>query len=381
MNLPEQLAADYTQCCGGEAVAVARSLHNLDGSPGTTWLAVDPENVVFYFRTVDSTFCRKTFKLSAASRMEVRVDGDRAVWRGRFPEAVYELNFPLWDISVLNRIVHLWKPDITDVLGKPPEALTPVVAFCAAMHALLNAGIGADEVELEWMSGHIPDAEAVKHGGAWLSLNGLDPLLTSLAGLLTNQQKECLLANLVSCVMARGELRAEDLDLIERFRAATGVNETKFNQIRDVLAVKNSISVVTTTNDDQLLDLSSTSPTVLFAASLAALSACDDETDASEEAYLNRLIPRPVVVTESRALLGFLKVEGLFELLPKHLDEAQRHCLMTNLIGLAMVDGELRPVEQELIARFQSAMGVSEDDFLSYLDVVLAKNNLSVLTA
>lgn len=378
MNLPAQLAEDFQRLEAAGPRAVARSLQNLDGSLGNTWLAVGAEELVFYFRPLGGAYSRKSFKLSSARRMESRLEGGMAIWRGRFPEAVYELTFPVWDIRVLNQITHLWKPEATDVLGPAPTALDAASAFCASIHALVESGTTADEVELEWMGQRIPDTESVRLGGAWLSLHGEDKLAASLTRLLTPQQRECLLANLISCAMVRGSLAEPERKLIDRFKNALRLDAERFDQILTVLTIKDGIGVITAGEGDAMLDLSTSSPAILFAAALLALSACDDETHPAEEAYLARLIPQAVVVSEGRSALSFVELDGLLDSLSKRLDEAQRHCLMTNLIGMAMVDGKLHAAEQELIGRFREAMDISESDFLAYLDVILAKNNLSV---
>ena len=110
-----------------------------------------------------------------------------------------------------------------------------------------------------------------------------------------------------------------------------------------------------------------------------AMSECDEEKHETEEAYLRRLVERVEVVTESARLLEYKGMDGLIESLPGPLDDIQCRCLMVNLLGLAMVDGQLKGPEQELIGRFHQALQVSDDDFHLYLEVLLAKNNLAVL--
>ena len=201
-----------------------------------------------------------------------------------------------------------------------------------------------------------------------------------LPDVMSMQQRECLLANQISVSMADGVLRSAEQGAIEKFRAAMQVKADRFESIFHALLIKNRIITIFGDPADGLLDLSSSSPVVISAACLLAMSECDEEKHETEESFLKRLIAREEVMKESNALLEFKGLEGLIEAL-ESLNEDQRRCLMANLLGLAMVDGELKVKEQELIGRFQKAMNISDEDFHWFLEVLLAKNNLSVLVA
>ena len=379
MTLPTILSEDFEKVAGRPPEEVARALYNLDGSLGATWMATDGFYLVFYYKPTGGNFCRKAFTFGDALRVDTKAEACFAVFRVRFPEATYELRFSLWDIGVLDRIARYWNPERTEFLAAAPKSLTPLSAFCAGVHAILEVDGDADENELDWLSQRIPDQKAIQEGGAWLSAHGVDRLLLLLPGLLTPQQRECLLANLIGAAMSDNVLRSAEQELIERFQEAMEIKPERCESILGTLLVKNQIGAVIEESAGGLIDVSSDSPVVIFAACLVAMSECDEEKHATEEAYLRRLVERDEVVTESARLLEFKGLDGLVASLPGPLDEAQCRCLMVNLLGLAMVDGQLKGEEQELVARFHEALQVADEDFHFYLEVLLAKNNLSVL--
>lgn len=379
MNLPTIVAEDFDKFAGRPPECVVRSLYNLDGSLGATWMATDGFYLVFYYKPSGGNYCRKAFSISDALRVDAKAEACFTVFRVRFPEAAYVLRFSLWDISVLDRIVRFYNPDKTEILGEAPKALLPLAAFCAGIHAILLADTEADEGELQWLSQRIPDQSAIQKGCAWLAFNGQERLMEVIPDVLMMQQRECLLANQISVAMHDGILRSSEQALIEAFRRAMQVTEERFKSIFDALLIQNHMGAIAADMESGLLDVSSTSPIVIAAACLTAMSECDDEKHSTEEAYLKRLFSRAEVINESNALLEYKGVEGLMKSLTELLDEDQRRCLMANLLGLAMVDGELKVKEQELIGRFQKAMNISGEDFHWFLEVLLAKNNLNVL--
>lgn len=379
MTLPTILAEDFAKVAGRKPEAVARALYSLDGSLGATWMATDGFYLVFYYKPSGGNFCRKAFTFADALRVETKAETCFAIFRVRFPEATYELRFSLWDIAVLDRIARYWNPERTEFLAAAPRVLTPLSAFCAGVHAILEVDGNADDVELEWLSQRIPDTQAIQDGGAWLSAHGVNRLLPLLADVMTPQQRECLLANLIAAAMSDDILHTSEQELIDRFQEALGIRSERADAILGVILVKNQIGAVISESAGGLIDVSSTSPVVIFAACLMAMSECDQEKHATEETYLRRLVEREEVVTESAKLLEFKGLDGLIGSLPGPLDETQSRCLMVNLLGLAMVDGQLRSEEQELVARFHDALKISDEEFHWFLEVLLAKNNLSVL--
>ena len=379
MNLPTILAEDFEKFAGRQPECVARALYNLDGSLGATWMATDGFYLVFYYKPSGGNYCRKAFSISDALRVEAKTETCFAIFRVRFPEAAYELRFSLWDISVLDRIARYWNPDKTEIMGTAPESLTPLTAFCAGIHSMLLADTEADEVELQWLSQRIPDQTAIQEGCAWLAYSGRDRLMEVLPKVLTMQQRECLMANQISVAMFDGVLCSKEQALLEQFWKAMQIKDDRYKSIFDALLIKHHWGTISGDMESGLLDVSSTSPIVVAAAAMTAMSECDEEKHATEEAYLKRLFGREEVVKESAALLEYKGVEGVSKALAEFLNEEQRRCLMANLLGLAMVDGELASKEQELIGKFQKAMQIADDDFLWFLEVFLAKNNLAVL--
>lgn len=62
------------------------------------------------------------------------------------------------------------------------------------------------------------------------------------------------------------------------------------------------------------------------------------------------------------------------------LSDAQRMCILVNLIDSSLSDGQPEPEEQVLFGKFLQAFGVSETRFKPFFEVILLKNDRSVFT-
>jgi uncharacterized tellurite resistance protein B-like protein len=62
------------------------------------------------------------------------------------------------------------------------------------------------------------------------------------------------------------------------------------------------------------------------------------------------------------------------------LSDAQKMCILTNILDSSLSDGSAAPQEQELFAKFLQAFDVSEERFKPFFEVIAMKNDRSVFT-
>lgn len=60
------------------------------------------------------------------------------------------------------------------------------------------------------------------------------------------------------------------------------------------------------------------------------------------------------------------------------LTDAQKMCILVNLIDSSLADGQPEREEQELFAKFLTAFGISEDRFRPFFEVIALKHDRSV---
>jgi uncharacterized tellurite resistance protein B-like protein len=134
-------------------------------------------------------------------------------------------------------------------------------------------------------------------------------------------------------------------------------------------------------------------PHFAFAASLLYMMGADGEYDNEEIGHLlsvlggsndgnsigvgannKALLDRAVKYVRKNSLDSFLA-----EAAPK-LTDAQKMCIMVNLIDSSLADGQAEGEEQALFAQFMGAFGISEERFRPFFEVIVLKNDRSVFT-
>jgi len=62
------------------------------------------------------------------------------------------------------------------------------------------------------------------------------------------------------------------------------------------------------------------------------------------------------------------------------LSDAQKICILTNLLDSSLSDGTPEPEEQALFGKFLNAFGIAESRFRPFFEVIVIKNDRSVFT-
>jgi len=105
----------------------------------------------------------------------------------------------------------------------------------------------------------------------------------------------------------------------------------------------------------------------------------DDSIDASEDDYIKKLFEsRQDLLQEGLAFFKNHDAEKLFEELA-YLNRQQALCCLAHLFEAGMADGALRSSEQKFIRSFASALRIDEEELNAVRDVLLVKNQISVM--
>ena len=112
---------------------------------------------------------------------------------------------------------------------------------------------------------------------------------------------------------------------------------------------------------------------------LMYLSSVDNDIAVEEDHYI-----REVCKNKSKILTSALKFykaynfEEFLSAMPE-LNQEQQLCFLANLMELGMCDGTLHRSEMNLIKRFTKFVNLSKDEYTTIKQVLIIKNNLSVL--
>lgn len=135
-------------------------------------------------------------------------------------------------------------------------------------------------------------------------------------------------------------------------------------------------------------------PHLAFATSLLYMMSADGEMDHEEIGHLLSVLGGADqgngtvgVGAQNQALLdNALKyrrknsIDTFLKEAAPLLSDAQKMCMLINLIDSSLVDGTPEPEEQVLFGKFLQAFGVSEERFRPFFEVIVLKNDRSVFT-
>ena len=132
-------------------------------------------------------------------------------------------------------------------------------------------------------------------------------------------------------------------------------------------------------------------PHLAFATSLVYVMGADNEMDPEEIGHLLAVLGGSSqggsigVGANNRALLDQAMrivrtkpVDQFLEEATPILTDAQRLCILANLVDSALADGQPEREEQELIGTFQRAFGISDERFRPFFEVIAFKNDRAV---
>ncbi len=136
-------------------------------------------------------------------------------------------------------------------------------------------------------------------------------------------------------------------------------------------------------------------PHLAFATSLIYIMSADGEMDAEEVGHLLSVLGGKDdgngsigVGAQNQALLDsavkYRRKNSIDTFLAEAaplLSDAQKMCILTNLIDSSLADGQPEREEQEMIGKFLQAFGVSEERVRPFFEVIVLKNDRSVFTA
>jgi uncharacterized tellurite resistance protein B-like protein len=374
MQLPSLLEENFRKLCGIAPKLVVRALHDLDGGTGGTWIAVGEDTLVFYHRASGGEFNRVRFRMNEIVECTPLNDGSFACLRLRFANANFTVRCSLFDQTRLESVARACLSVAAENPIEAPARLTPSSAFCAGIHAILDADGHVDPLETDWLCRTLPDPVAIEQGSAWFRVHGLDSLLRTLPSVLDTAQRECLLVNQLSAIMSDGLLESEEIELIERFLDALEISRERYAMFFDAILTRNQLAVLLEGDGSEALDL--------FTACLVALTRCDAEKSAAESDHLSRLLADADTdgIRRAEKTLEDIGVDDLITGLPGLLNQVQSRTLLANLLAVGMVDGELAVSEQEFIERVRQALGIESGFVESLVSVLLIKNSLGVLT-
>ena len=186
-------------------------------------------------------------------------------------------------------------------------------------------------------------------------------------------------------------IRKENYGIVMEVTTATGTMIMKFaayqeNLLQPVLkqwgAAKGLESGASATAIVRLIekeDARELSPYVTAAAWLIFVASIDGDINDAEDGYIRRFCGNDErILKKAFAYYESHEKEDVLNLVAV-MDRQQKLCILANAMDLAMSDGVLHRIEQDLNSRYARAANLSDNDVARVRDILLVKNQLSAL--
>lgn len=390
MKLPDALAESFRKDNGRDPQLVARALYDIQGNLGTTYVAAADDSVTLYSRPSSGTDSTEVLRWTQITQATVRADSAFAFLEFSTARGPFVLRFSGWDKPALDSLVEQWRrassarPQPSTGTPAAPAApqpqLSPLAAFCASLHAMIECDQEVAPAELHFLSSRIPDERTIREGREFLQQAGLDKLCEALPTALNEAQRRCLMANLIGVAMVDGLLRSAEMELLNRFQAALQIAGPDREAMFGALLARNNLAVFPASGS-VLPDADGLTPLMAFCAALLAMMEADGSVAREEMELLTLAVPYPDDIRLGQDFMHAYDLDHLLDRLSGVLDAPQQRCLMANLIAVMLADGMVRSSEQALLARFKQALNFGEGDYAALYEALLVKDNLAVFAA
>ncbi len=392
MKVPDEICRLAGLPDGQPPRAFVRALYDLDGHLGETWALSDGVQLHLVSKRIGGAFDAEHHPLKDIRSMSVCDDGAFAYLRVTTERGSLNLKFSIWDRPRMDTLCGLWSrvsghaaEDGTRFLHhstsgpahQPVEQLTPLTAFCASVHAMIQADGVVEPSELFVMQTSIHNPCCIERGRLWLEIHGREMLLREAPRLLAGDQKLCLLANVAAAGMADGLWRSKEQAWLDDLQKAMGVEDAVLKPVFDVLLIQNGLNVF---ESDTAAHAGPMAPLTILAASLEAVAMADGEMDRDEQSLIWQIVDDADICAEGSALLNRDGVETVMRHAAMTFSEQQKLCLLANLLKVAMIDGVLRSKEQLLMEHYRRELSVPDGTWDAIHHALMVKNNLTIFS-
>jgi len=266
--LPDKVKAQLKAMLAGRIPAIlVRANGDLRGQAGEGYVAVDGDDLLLYSRALgESDFTELRLPLGRLGEFSVSQEGGSAVLVLQHGEREFRIKAGILELKPLEPLRQRWQqlkdlggasggtapvpgPLATSAVAATQAAgsgeITPRFGLAVALMFLAGADGRLDPEEDRYIvrvcGGDRPLLQAA---AKYFRSRQFGELIEALSPVLNHEQRLCIMANLMDLAMCDGLLRSTEQRLLREFASAMAIAEDEVEAIRQVLMVKNKLSVL-----------------------------------------------------------------------------------------------------------------------------------------
>jgi len=246
-------------------ISLARSNAAIDGKPGESYVVAYNDKILFFSRKLgDHDYLQIAGEFGKdVADIKVRKEGNNSFLDAEINGQKYSLKFSSFEEKNLIPILKNFTRDsivsdtetvtkssdktstISPEKNKTDEKAAPLLEKLAS--SLMY--ISASDADIAWEEDKYirevcnNNKDILKSALQYFKTHTFDELLLSL-NILNHEQKLCFLANMMELGMCDGVLHRSEMDLIRSFCSHMELSEDEYDTIKQVLLIKNKLSVL-----------------------------------------------------------------------------------------------------------------------------------------
>ena len=247
--------------------SISRAGTALDGGSGEAYLVAYDEKIAIFSRSLgDNSYSVVMGDFpDDLKTLSLTKDGSHAKLAFDLAGRSGELDFSSFEEKNLKAIVDKWAnaiaegggavesapsssgADVSSAAAESGDALPLMEAMAAAlMYVAAVDGEVAKEENRYINSLRGIDKSGLKKAYKYYESHSFDELLASSLSGLSREQELCVLANMLDIGMSDGVLHRSEVELAKRFAEHAGIDTTEYDAVKQILVIKNKISVLLT---------------------------------------------------------------------------------------------------------------------------------------
>ena len=263
MNIPHEILNDLKiENLDDSSMLAVRALTDYDGNIGETYIFEKEQVVQFYSGKLGESYKRIESSYRDWQDFEISIERPFAYLSFTIETKKNRLKFAAFDLKKLEEFKKHWENnvgvkanrDVTAIMNDREEIkvaneevpvsniFAPMLGFSAALQAMAHADNRVSGEEYKSL-GMITSHQMLEDGLRYWKLKGTENLFTELRDKLSEDQKKCLLANMLELAMVDGVLEDKEKSFLEEKRNILGVSIENFNKIFDILLLKNNLTI------------------------------------------------------------------------------------------------------------------------------------------
>ena len=263
--LPTRIKENLKGLVAGKVpLAVARSSASIKGNPGEGYVVAFDDKIFLFSRELGGhEYYTVSADFGEVGDLEVRKEGVNAFFDLNIGENRYSMKFSSFEEASLNSVRDAWLSTAgksKTVESEVPAASVEYKTQPAALKEKFSSRVGlaaalmyvasvdddiAKEEDYYIIAIMRNDRALLNAGLVYYKSHSFDELLFDLQG-ISEEEALCFLANMLELGMTDGVLHSSELDLIRRFANYMNIDDSQYNTIKQVLLIKNKISVLGT---------------------------------------------------------------------------------------------------------------------------------------